>query len=173
MIRGGEYSNSRYGLDPFVALTGLERKALLEFDLSTANLRPNVEYEYTLLLFVSYVAENDQRWVTASCIAPQMKYTWDEFDISWNTYGSPPVNEIGWFTIFLDDMESLVSIPLGSLTNCTSSDADRNKFTLVMEIEDSNGRGDKFDFRSREYGDIFPGMVETPPVLIGMPYPQV
>jgi hypothetical protein len=174
MIRGGEYSNSRYGLDPFVALTGLERKALLEFDLSTPDARPNVEYEYTLQMYVSYVAENDQRSVTASCIAPQEDYLWDEFDISWNSYGSPLVYEIGWFTIFLDDMESLVSIPLGSLSNCTSSSVDSNKkLILVMEIEDSDGMGDKFDFRSREYGEVFQGMVKTPPVLIGVPSPQI
>ncbi len=157
-----------------MALTGLERKALLQFDLSTADVRPNVEYEYTLQLYVSYVAANDQRSVTASCIAPQENYNWDEFDISWNSYGSPPVFKIGWFTIFLDDMESLVSIPLGSLSNCTSSSADSSKkIILVMEIEDSDGRGDKFDFRSREYGEVFQGMVDTPPVLIGVPFPQI
>ena len=105
MLRGGENSDNQYGKDPFVALTGLERKAILEFDLgTTTELRPNVYYEYTLQMFVSYVAENDQRSVTASCIAPQENYQWDEFDISWNSFGEPIVNEIGWFTIYVDDM---------------------------------------------------------------------
>ncbi|KAL3757083.1 hypothetical protein ACHAWU_002922 [Discostella pseudostelligera] len=171
MLRGGEYSDNQYGKDPFVALTGLERKAILEFDLgTTTELRPNVYYEYTLQMFVSYVAENDQRSVTASCIAPQENYQWDEFDISWNSFGEPIVNEIGWFTIYVDDMETLVSIPLGSLSNCTTDD--NNKFILVLEIEDSDQEGDKFDFRSREYDEVFPGMVETPPVLIGVPSPN-
>jgi hypothetical protein len=192
MIRGGEYANSRYGKDPFVALTGLERKAILEFDLGAgdsatdSSLRPNVEYEYTLQMYVSYVAENenDQRSVTASCISPEEEYTWDEMDISWNTFGSPQVNEIGWFTIYIDDMDTLVSIPLGSLSNCTTTTSSLNddddddttnniskKFILVMEIEDvaSDGRRDKFDFRSREYGEFFQGTIETPPVLIAVP----
>ena len=164
MLRGGEYSDYRYGKDPFVALTGPDRKALLEFDLAEA--RPNVEYEYTLQLYVTYVAEEDQRSVTVTCIVEE-DYSWSDFDVSWNSFGEPAVNDIGWFTIFADDVESLVSIPLGSLANCTAN-ADK-KLILVLEIEDSDGRGDKFDFRSVEYSEAFPGMVDTPPMLIGVP----
>jgi hypothetical protein len=170
MLRGGEYSDNHYGKDPFVALTGLERKAILEFDLGITELRPNVYYEYTLQMFVSYVAENDQRSVTASCIAPQDNYQWDEFDISWNSFGEPTVNEIGCFTIYVEDTETLVSIPLGSLSHCTTEN--NKKFILVLKIEDSDQEGDKFDFRSREYDEVFPGMIETPPVLIGVPSPN-
>lgn len=162
MLRGGEFSSSRYGRDPFVTLHD-ERKAILEFDLSAAN--PNVVYEYTLQFFVTYVAENDVRSVTASHIT-QQDYVWSDFDITWDNFGSPTVEEIGWFSIFRDDSESLVVIPLGKLANSTIIG---NRLILVLETRAEESGRDKFDFCAKEYSESFQGMLDRPPTLIGVP----
>ncbi len=140
-----------------------ERKAILEFDLSAAN--PNVVYEYTLQFFVTYVAENDVRSVTASHIT-QQDYVWSDFDITWDNFGSPTVEEIGWFSIFRDDSESLVVIPLGKLANSTIIG---NRLILVLETRAEESGRDKFDFCAKEYSESFQGMLDRPPTLIGVP----
>ena len=162
MLRGGEFSNTRYGRDPFVTLHD-ERKAILEFDLSEAN--PNVVYEYTLQFFVTFVAENDVRAVTASHIT-QQDYTWSDVDVTWNNIGTPALEEIGWFSIFRDDSESLVVIPLGKLENSTIIG---NRLILILETRAEESGEDKFDFCSKEYSVNFQGMLDRPPTLIGVP----
>ena len=162
MLRGGEFSNNRYGRDPFVTMHD-ERKAILEFDLSPAN--PNVVYAYTLQFFVTFVAENEVRSVTASHVT-QQDYVWSDFDITWDNFGEPTLEEIGWFSIFRDDAESVLEIPLGKLTNSTVSG---NRLILVLETRAEESGRDKFDFASREYAEEFPGMLDRPPTLIGVP----
>ena len=162
MLRGGEYSNSRYGRDPFLTLHD-ERKVILEFDLSAAN--PDVVYEYTLQFFVTFVAENEVRSVTVSHVT-QQDYVWSDSDVTWDIFGSPSAEEIGWFSIFRDDTETLVNIPLGMLTNSTVS---ANRLILVLESRAEESGRDKFDFRSKEFGEEFPGMIDTPPTLTGVP----
>jgi len=164
MIRGGEFSNYRHGKDPFVSLYGTQRKVLLEFDLSGPLSHPNFDYLYTLQFYVTFVSRGEQRSVTASYIT-QADYGWNEDWITWNTFGTPNTTEIGWFSIFNTDEESLVQIPLGSLRNSTVKG---DKLILVLENssrETSSGGGDKFDFRSSE----FQGMPDTPPTLFGVP----
>lgn len=145
MLRGGEFSNNRYGRDPFVTLRD-ERKAILEFDLSKAN--PNVVYEYTLQFFVTFVAKNNVRADTASHIT-QQDYTWSDVDVMWNNFGTPALEEIGWFSIFRDDSESLVVIPLGMLENSTIIG---NRLILILETRAEESGEDKFDFCSKPSG---------------------
>ncbi len=163
MLRGGEFANYRFGKDPFLALRGNRRKVILEFDLSSA--RPNYEYQYTLQFFVTFVDANEQRSVTASYIT-QQDYEWSEFDINWNNFGEPSMTEIGWFSIFKSDAQSLVEIPIGNLFNSTVAN---NRFILVLENDSAETGGDKFDFRSTEFADAFQGMPDTPPTLVGVP----
>jgi len=40
---------------------------------------------------------------------------------------------------------------------------------LVLETRAEESGRDKFDFASREYAEEFPGMLDRPPTLIGVP----
>lgn len=148
-----------------MSIQGTGRKAILEFDLSDAN--PNFEYQYTLQLYITFVAQNEQRSVTASYVT-QPGFSWDESRVTYNNFGTPETQHIGWFSIFQEDSESLVEIPLGNLYNSTFGNGGR--VTLLLENESTQNGGDKIDFRSREFGNAFPGvMVDKPPTLIGVP----
>ena len=163
MIRGNEFSNYRYGKDPFIAMQGAQRKAIIEFDLG--DTYPNFDYQYTLQIYVTYVANNVQRSVTASYVT-QQDFEWDEETVTWSNFGEPPTKEIGWFSIFDTDEESSVRIPIGNLFNST---VNGNRFILVLTNDSPDSGGDKFDFRSTEFADTFEGMPDTPPTLFAVP----
>lgn len=163
MIRDGDFADSSFGKDPYMALHD-GRKVILEFDLSTT-ADPSIEYEYSLQIFVTYVAENEVRSIISSCIWEQ-DFGWNDDDITWDNFGTPTVNEVGWFEIFREDEESLVNVPLGKLDNCTISD---NRIILLLESLPEESGLDKFDFRSKEYAQDFPGMTDTPPTLVVVP----
>ena len=77
------------------------------------------------------------------------------------------MEEVGWFSIFNSDKESLVEIPIGDLFNST---VNGNKFILVLQNHGTvDTGGDKFDFRSTEFAESFPGMPDTPPTLKAVP----
>ena len=164
MIRDGDFADSSFGKDPYMALHD-GRKVILEFDLSTTMVDPTIDYEYSLQIFVTYVAENEVRSIISSCIWEQ-DFTWSDEDITWDNFATPTINEVGWFEIFREDEESLVNVPLGKLDNCTISD---NRIILLLESLPEESGLDKFDFRSKEYAQDFPGMSDTPPTLVGIP----
>ena len=167
MIRGGDSSNRRYGTDPFIALRGNSRKAVLEFDLSDVLERSNFDYAYTLRIFVSYVGEDEQRSVDAKYVNAS-NFEWDEESVTWNSFGEPAMEEIGWFSIYQSDSDTSVDIPLGSLPSVNG------KLILVLEILDESTFDDdanKFDFRTKEFGSwAGPNAPQdTPPMLIAEP----
>lgn len=163
MVRGGEFSNNRYGKDPFIAMQGQRRKAIIEFDLSEA--KPSFEYQYYLQFFVTFVASQNARAVTASYIT-QRDYTWDEETISWNSMGEPTEEEIGWFSIFKNDENKMVEIPIGNRFNSTVSG---NRFILILTNSAIDTGGDKFDFRSTEFAERFDSLSDSPPTLKAVP----
>mmetsp|Transcript_23920 Transcript_23920/g.51744 ORF Transcript_23920/g.51744 Transcript_23920/m.51744 type:complete len:597 (-) Transcript_23920:282-2072(-) len=173
MIRGNDQSNKRYGTDPFLALRGANRRVLLEFDLSPA--RPKFEYAYTLQLYITYVGSSEQRSVLASYVTAPDNFQWDESTVTWNSFfgvddplGMPETTEIGWFSIYNTDSDTRVEIQLGRLP----SNAD-GKIILLLEnigVEGEDMEGSKFDFRSGEFGSVYPQVVgPAPPTLIGVP----
>lgn len=164
MVRAGEFSDNRYGKDPFIAMQGQRRKAIIEFDLSS-EIQPSFEYQYYLQFFVTYVASNNARAVTASYIT-QQDYTWDEETISWNSMGEPTEEEIGWFSIFKNDENKMVEIPIGNLFNSTVSG---NRFILTLTNSAIDTGGDKFDFRSTEFSERFDSLSDSPPTLKAVP----
>jgi len=162
-LRGGDFAKRAFGRDPFNTLRGSRRKTILEFDLSET--RPNFEYEYKLQLFITYVAQTEQRSVAVSYITQD--YEWNEEYVTWDSFGIPLEQEIGWFSIFNTDSETLVEIPLGKKLNST---VNNGKLILILQnVGDVTTGGDKFDFRSKEFATVFPGVADTPPTLIGVP----
>ena len=128
-------------------------------------MRPNVEYEYKLQLFITYVAQTEQRSVAVSYITQD--YEWNEEYVTWDSFGIPLEQEIGWFSIFNTDSETLVEILLGKKLDST---VNNGKLILILQnVGDVMTGGDKFGFRSKEFATVFPGVADTPPMLIGVP----
>lgn len=164
MIRGGSQSQRRYGTDSFLSTRGAKRKVVLEFDLG--GLRPNFPYAFTLQLYITYVAAAVQRSVLVSYVN-DTDFEWDESSVTWDNFGLPETQEIGWFSIFNSDRDTLLEIPMGELPTAGG------RLILILRNIGAEGTdmGDsKFDFRSREFGSAFPEEADAfPPTLIGVP----
>ena len=152
-----------YGFSSGLA-NGPDRRALLEFDLSAVAARPDVTYFYTLRLFVTYVAAGAQRLVRASYVAQD--HTFDEGRVTWDAFGAPATRSVGWFSVCDTDHGAKKEIPLGALDGTVND----GRLILILEIMGEYAEEDKFDFRSKEFGEVFPGVTKgTTPMLIGVP----
>ena len=155
-IRGGGFRDTRFGLEPFIANVGdPNRLALLEFDAS--GLLPGVEYFFSLQLYVSFVGADQERAVTVNRLDSAVE--WNEATVTWSSFGNPDLADVGWFSIFDTDEDTLVEIAMGSLPSLDG------KITLVMGMPTQSNGPEKFDFRSANFdGDegSFPTLTATP-----------
>ncbi|KAL7553069.1 hypothetical protein ACHAWF_016315 [Thalassiosira exigua] len=173
MIHDGQFRNFRFGKDPFIALQGNRRKGVLEFDVS--DTKPGFEYMYSLKLFVTYVGRSTSRPVLVSVVTTP-GFAWDESTVSWNSFGEPETEAIGWFNVYNDDSETQVEVPIGDIPNNGTIilvlenlvDADANG---IVNPQSGGGMEDKFDFRTREYASAFgvDAASANPPTLVAVP----
>ncbi|KAL7548428.1 hypothetical protein ACHAWF_011715 [Thalassiosira exigua] len=171
MLRGGEFQNISFGVDPTISLHGNRRKGVLEFDVS--DTVPGFDYMYFLQLYITYVGASASRPVALSYVTTP-GFTWDESTASWNSFGEPETEAIGWFNIYTSDSETLVEVPLGKIPSNNGTfvlvlenlvDADANETQSDGEMED------KFDFRTREYASAsgVDAASAKPPTLVAIP----
>ena len=105
-------------------------------------------------LYVTFVGSDEDRTVSVTCLSSPVD--WDEATVTWRNFGSPSMDNIGWFSIFDRDRDSLVEIALGSLPVVNG------KITLVMGMSQWGSGPEKFDFRSVNFGATPPALKASP-----------
>lgn len=162
MIRGGSYSDTSYESNPFIALKASPeesdiRNAVIQFNLTDAD--PNVDYLFALKLYIAYVADDNQRSVTVYQVMDDLD--WSEQSITWNTFGSPSMEEITTFEVMRNYSVPTLKVNLGNLDPVSS------KITLLLEITSDpslgSDDGSLFQILSAENTQS----PSRPPTLIG------
>ncbi len=148
-VRGGVYKNENYGTEELLELKGVEdesyiRKLLIEFDLSSVVETEGI-LSASLRLYVDSVDKDFTR--TVSVYKLPSSIDWKEEEVTWDNFGTPPVEMIGpSFRVTWFDENEWIDVDITDLIEAGRI----SDLVLVLRNTSNTGVESKCAFASRE-----------------------
>jgi len=151
-VRGGVYEDENYGTEDIMELKGVEdesyiRKLLIEFDLSSLSSIVETDgiFSASLRLYVDSVDKDFTRTVSVYKLSSSID--WNEEEVTWNNFGTPPVEMIGpSFRVTWFDENEWIDVDITDLIEAGGM----SNLVLVLRNTSNTGVDSKCAFASRE-----------------------